>query len=71
MKLPSIFKQVPPPPTVAEFYQQHKDEILKMVSREHLERVELANLKYEITAKSGSCIAVWLPSTVAIGHRTT
>jgi len=53
MKLPSIFKQVPPPPTVAEFYQQHTDEILKMVSRENLERVELANLKYEITAKSG------------------
>lgn len=40
-------------PTVQEFYNQHKDEILKLVATENLKRVEIANLTYQITALSG------------------
>lgn len=42
-----------PQPTVKQFYEQHKDEILKIVSTEHLNRTTLKDLKYEITALSG------------------
>jgi hypothetical protein len=39
--------------TVKQYYEQHKDELLKLVATEHLSRTDLSGLKYEITAKSG------------------
>lgn len=39
--------------TVKQYYELHKDEILKLVSTEHIERTTHANLKYEITSQSG------------------
>lgn len=43
----------PKPPTVAQFYQEHKEEILKLVATEHLQRTGISQLKYEITSQSG------------------
>lgn len=41
------------PITVKDFYASHKDEILKLVATEHLQRTEIKHLKYEITSLSG------------------
>lgn len=49
MTLLSIFKD-PPPPTVKEYYEAHKEEILKLVATEHLSRTSIKDLKYHFTS---------------------
>jgi len=40
-------------PTVKDFYNEHKDEILKLVASEHVQNKDISHLKYELTVKSG------------------
>lgn len=51
-QLKGLFKKQKPP-TIKEFYQQHKNEILKLVATDHLERTTIRDLKYEFTSYNG------------------